>query len=48
VTLPGLPTSSDRSADIVVVTEPVREIVEIRTDDERAVYIIEPVPGGTP
>lgn len=41
--LPGLPTSSDRSADIAVVTEPVREIVEVRTDDERAVYVVEPV-----
>lgn len=41
--LPGLPTSSDRSADIAVVVEPVREIVEIRTDDERAVYVVEPV-----
>jgi len=48
--LPGLPTSSDRSADIAVVVEPVREVVEVRTDDERAVYVVEPVvtaaPGG--
>ncbi len=48
--LPGLPTSSDRSADIAVVVEPVREIVEVRTDDERAVYVVEPIvtaaPGG--
>lgn len=41
--LPGLPGSSDRSADIAVVVEPQREIVEIRTDDERAVYVVEPV-----
>lgn len=41
--LPALPTSSDRSADIGVVVEPVREIVEVRTDDERAVYVVEPV-----
>lgn len=45
--LPGLPTSSDRSADITVVTQPVREIVEIRTDDERAVYVVEPVVAST-
>jgi hypothetical protein len=43
VTLPALPASSDRSADIGVVAEPHREIVEIRTDDERAVYVVEPV-----
>lgn len=41
--LPALPTSSDRSADIAVVVEPTREVVEIRTDDERAVYVVEPV-----
>lgn len=45
--LPGLPTSSDRSADIAVVVEPVREIVEVRTDDERAVYVVEPVVAST-
>jgi hypothetical protein len=43
VTLPALPTSSDRSADIGVVVEPQREVVEVRTDDERAVYVVEPV-----
>ncbi|HET9144162.1 hypothetical protein [Actinophytocola sp.] len=45
--LPGLPTSSDRSADIAVVVEPQREIVEVRTDDERAVYVVEPVVAST-
>jgi hypothetical protein len=47
VTLPGLPTSSDRSADIGVVVEPRREVVEVRTDDERAVYVVEPVVAAT-
>lgn len=47
MTLPALPTSSDRSADIGVVTEPVREIVEVRTDAERAVYVVEPVVAST-
>lgn len=43
MTLPALPTSADRSADIGVVVEPRREVVEIRTDDERAVHVVEPV-----
>jgi hypothetical protein len=41
--LPGLPESSDRSADIARVVEPRREVVEVRTDDERVVHIVEPV-----
>lgn len=45
--LPGLPISSDRSADIAVVTEPVREVVEVRTEVERAVYVVEPVVAST-
>lgn len=41
--LPGLPASSDRSADIARVVEPRREVVEVRTDDEHVVHIVEPV-----
>lgn len=40
--LPGLPPlPNDR--DIVLVTEPVREVIEVRADDERVLYILEPV-----
>jgi hypothetical protein len=41
--MPGLPQSSDRSADIARVVEPRREVVEVRTGDERVVHIVEPV-----
>jgi hypothetical protein len=37
--LPGLPTNRD----IAVVSQPQREIIEVRTDTERVLYIMEPV-----
>jgi len=40
--LPGLPPlPNDR--DIVLVTEPHREVIEIQADDERVLFIMEPI-----
>jgi hypothetical protein len=40
--LPGLPgLATDR--DIAMVTQPQREIVELRTDTERVLYVMEPI-----
>lgn len=40
--LPGLP-SLPNDRDIVLVTEPTREVIEVQTDDERVLFIMESV-----
>lgn len=43
--LPGLP-QDPRDRDRVVVSAPRREVVEIRTDDQRVLHILEPINTG--
>lgn len=40
--LPGLPSLS-ANRDIAVVSQPQREIIEVRSDTERVLYVLEPV-----